>query len=145
MSIELYFSLSRRTGDSIAEKNELNKEIVEGIISKFEGESDILKSQNIFLFFNWTTYSFRGDKLGSLIIKNTPSYPDFKNRFPYLELEISNFSDFEFQKATSEVKELLKGMDVKVSFLDKIPLTPAGKWRNVINETNLDISDYLSS
>jgi phenylacetate-CoA ligase len=56
-----------------------------------------------------------------------------------------NFSDFEFQRATAEVKELLKGMNVKVSFLDKIPLTPAGKWRNVINETKVDISDYLSN
>jgi len=56
-----------------------------------------------------------------------------------------NFSDFEFQRAIAEVKDLLKGMDVKVSFLDKIPLTPAGKWRNVINETKKDISDYLST
>ena len=63
-----------------------------------------------------------------------------------IELKVvkdSNFSDVEFQKALAEVKEILKGMEVKVSFVDEIPLTPVGKRKNVINETNVDIADYL--
>ncbi len=54
-----------------------------------------------------------------------------------------NFSDVEFQKALAEVKEIANGMVVKTTFVDEIPLTPTGKSKVVINETNIDIIDYL--
>jgi len=54
-----------------------------------------------------------------------------------------NFSDAEFQKALTEVKRILKNIEIKVTFEDEIPLTPAGKRRTVINETNIDVIDYL--
>jgi phenylacetate-CoA ligase len=57
----------------------------------------------------------------------------------------SNFSNLEFQKSLTEIKEILKELEVKVSFEDEIPLTPAGKRRFVINETNIDIIDYLTN
>ena len=71
MSIEFYFFSSTRKGDSIGEKDKLNKKIVETTIEKFEDESAILKEQNILVFFDWMRLSLI-QSLGRLIIKDTP-------------------------------------------------------------------------
>lgn len=96
MSIEFYFSSSVVVGDSIAEKDELNEEIVKETIDKFEDESEIFKKQDILVFFDWMTYRLYKDKLGSLIVKGTPSYQSSIMNYPYLQSVISNFSDFKF-------------------------------------------------
>ncbi len=93
MSIEFYFS--SRKGDSIAENDELNKEIVEITINKFEDESKILRKQNILIFFDWRRFSLI-QSLGRLIIKDTPPYKPFVNKYAFLEFKIHEFSDYQF-------------------------------------------------
>jgi len=96
MSIEFHFSSPDIVGDSIAEKDELNKEIAEKTLDKFGDEYETLKKQNILIFFDWWSTIRDKDKLGSLIIKDTPSYQSSINYYPALSRVISKFSDFEF-------------------------------------------------
>ena len=93
MSIEFYFS--SRKGDSIAENDELNKEIVEITINKFEDKSKILREQNILIFFDRMRFSLI-QSLGRLIIKDTPPYKPFVYKYAFLEFKIHKFSDFQF-------------------------------------------------
>jgi len=93
MSIEFYFSSRKR--DSIAENDELNKEIVEITINKFEDESKILRKQNILMFFDCMRFSLI-QSLGRLIIKDTPPYKPFVNKYAFLEFNIHEFSVYQF-------------------------------------------------
>jgi len=95
MSIDFYFWSSSRKGDSISENDELNKEVVEETIKKFEDGSAILKEQNILVFFDWMCFSLI-HSLGRLIIKDTPSYKTFIYKFAFLKFKVKNFSDYKF-------------------------------------------------
>jgi len=92
MSIEFYFAPSPRKGDSIAEKDAMNRGIVEETINMFEDESKILRKQNILIFFDSMRLSLI-QSLGKLIIKDTPSYKPFIDS-KALKIKIPNLSDF---------------------------------------------------
>ena len=75
------------------------------------------------------------------------SYQIVQKSLDRIELRVikdTHFSDIEFQNALAKMKEIVKEIDIKVKFVNKIPLTSAGKRKFIINETNIDILDYLS-
>jgi phenylacetate-CoA ligase len=74
------------------------------------------------------------------------SYQIIQKSMEHIELKVvkdGHFSDIEFQNALVKMKEILKEIDIKVSFVKKIPLTVTGKRKFIINETNIDVVGYI--
>ena len=96
MTIEIYYKHSPFLSDDISERDDINRQILERIITAFGEALRVLNEQKILVFFDCGYYPRQRNKLGSLVIKDTPAYPSFIVTFPSLQSEVSNLDDFKF-------------------------------------------------
>ncbi len=95
MTISIQFSKNAAASFSETEK-QINKELVNEVINKFGDESEILKDQNLLIYFGWKSKAilggFQREILGRFTIRATPAYEMFTKK--YID-EIRDITDFE--------------------------------------------------
>jgi hypothetical protein len=93
VSTSVFPSPSHRPGDTVGEKDEINRKTIYSTLGNFGEASIILNSQNILVYLDWMNLSHI-QSWGRLIIKDSSAYKTFIDIMtPY---DIPNFGDFKF-------------------------------------------------